>query len=164
MFISSDTNIWIDFFEVNHLDHPFRLENEYYISQRAYKDEMLKSEEMREALLLQGLKLTEIDDDEFSLAMSFREKYHALTTYDAFALSIAKTRKWILLTGDRPLRNAAEKESVECHGVIWIYDELKSAEKISSEEYRSAICDLIDAVQNGQCRLPLDELRKRRDL
>jgi len=87
--------------------------------------------------------------------------YRKLTMYDAFALSIAKTRNWILLTGDKPLREAAENENVEYHGLIWIYDELRYALKISTEEYHTAIIDLINAVENGNTRLPLDELRKR---
>ena len=161
MLISSDTNIWIDFFEINHLDHPFRLNHEYYISEQAYKDEMLKSEEMRVELIHQGLKLTDVNDEEFNQAIIFQIKYHALTTYDAFALSIAKSRKWILLTGDRPLRLAAEKENVECHGVIWVYDELRNAGKLTPHEYQVAISDLIEAVQTGHCRLPMDELKKR---
>ena len=164
MFISSDTNIWIDFFEINHLDHPFRLDHEYYINERAYKDEMLKSEEMRIDLVHHGLKLTDVNDEEFKQAGTFQMKYRALTTYDAFALSIAKSRSWILLTGDKPLRLAAEKENVECHGVIWVYDELRSTGKLSPLEYQVAISDLIEAVQNGHCRLPLDELRKRQSL
>ena len=77
MFISSDTNIWIDFFEINHLDHPFRLGHEYYISERAYKDEMLKSEEMRVELIHQGLKLTDIIGEEFDQAVVLQMKYRA---------------------------------------------------------------------------------------
>ena len=161
MFISSDTNIWIDFYEISHLDHPFRLEFEYYISKQAYKDEMLKSEEMRVDLLREGLKLTDVEPEEFVLAMEYQIKYHALTMYDAFALAIAKSRCWILLTGDKPLRTAAEKEHIECHGVIWVYDELRAAGKLTSAEYQTAIGDLIRAVQNGHCRLPLEELKKR---
>ena len=161
MIISSDTNIWIDFYEINHLDHPFRLEYEFYISRQAYKDEMLKSEEMRANLLREGLRLTDVEPEEFDLAMEYQMKYHALTMYDAFALAIAKSRGWILLTGDKPLRIAAAKEHVECHGVIWVYDELQAVGKLTPAEYRTAIGDLIRTVQNGHCRLPLEELKRR---
>ncbi len=161
MYISSDTNIWIDFQEVDHLDHPFRLEYQYYISKNAYTDELLKSDELREELLNKGLRLAEVTEDEYSQAMAYEKTYRRLSFYDRIALAIAKSRRWILLTGDRFLRDAADKETVECHGVIWIYDELKSAEKLTAEEYHSAINDLINAVDVGKCRLPMDELRKR---
>lgn len=161
MFISSDTNIWIDFFEINHLDHPFRLEYKYYINRQAYDDELLEPNELRLDLARRGLQLTELEPEEFSLAMEYRTKYRALTIYDAFALSIAKSRNWILLTGDKPLRNAAVRENVECHGVIWVYDELQIKGKMTQYEYQAALRALITAVENGHCRLPLEELRKR---
>lgn len=161
MYISSDTNIWIDFYEIDHLDHPFRLEYEYYISKNAFFDEMVKSDEMREELVRRGLKLADVTEDEFIQARTYGEKYRRLSTYDTIALSIAKARGWILLTGDKFLRDAATEEMVECHGVIWIYDELKENGKLSTDEFHMAIDELICAVENGQCRLPMDELRKR---
>lgn len=161
MYISSDTNIWIDFYEIGHLDHPFRLTHEYYISKEAYNDELLKSDELRQELINKGLKLAEVNEDEFSQARAYSEMYRRLSIYDTIALSIAKSRKWILLTGDKRLREAAEKESVECHGIIWIYDELKDDGMMTNKEYHSAIADLTEAVENGLCRLPKDELEKR---
>lgn len=161
MYISSDTNIWIDFQEVGHLDHPFRLEFQYYISHNAYNDELLKSEELREELLSKGLRLAEVTEEEFLQAMIYAGMYRRLSFYDRIALAIAKSRKWVLLTGDKFLREAAQRESVECHGVIWIYDELKDAKLLSAEEFRSAIEDLIKAVEKGRCRLPIDELKQR---
>ena len=75
MYISSDTNIWIDFQEVDHLDHPFRLEYQYYISKNAYTDELLKSDELREELLNKGLRLAEVTEDEYSQAMAYEKTY-----------------------------------------------------------------------------------------
>lgn len=161
MFISSDTNIWIDFYEVQHLALPFRLNHEFYLSRNAYAEELLKSEELRDNLITLGLKLAEITDDEFSQATVYEEMYRRLSMHDAIALAIAKSRNWILLTGDRHLREAADKELVECHGIIWIYDELKESKKLTEDEYRLAIGDLIKAVENGRCRLPKNELEKR---
>lgn len=161
LFISSDTNIWIDFFEIRHIDHPFLLDFDFYLSSIAYDDELTKSEELRHILVEYGLRFAEVSDDEFIMAQAFRSHYSRLSFYDALALAIAKSRSWTLLTGDRPLRNAAEQEKVECHGVIWIYDELMRQNKISDDEYRSAIRDLRKAVHEGRCRLPENELLKR---
>lgn len=161
MFISSDTNIWIDFFEIRHIDHPFLLEYDFYLSSAAYEDELIKSDELREKLLESGLRLADVTDDEFLTAQAFRSHYPKLSLYDALALSIAKSRSWTLLTGDRPLRNAAEHEGVGCHGVIWIYDELLRQNKIGADAYHNAMRDLLTAVQEGRCRLPVDELLKR---
>ena len=51
MLISSDTNIWIDFFEINHPDHPFLLGHKYYLSSAAYDDELIPSDEKRRAII-----------------------------------------------------------------------------------------------------------------
>ena len=161
MFISSDTNIWIDFYEIRHVDHPFLLDFDYYLSSAAYEDELIKSDELREELLSSGLKLAEVTESEFATAQAFRNMYRKLSLYDALALSIAKSRSWTLLTGDRPLRNAAEHEGVRCHGVIWIYDELLRQNKINKDAYHDAIRTLLTAVREGRCRLPADELLKR---
>ena len=62
MYISSDTNIWIDFYEIRHVDHPFLLEHEFYLSAAAYEDELIKSDELREELLEHGLRVADITD------------------------------------------------------------------------------------------------------
>ena len=161
MFISSDTNIWIDFFEINHPDHPFFFFFKYYLSSAAYDDELIPSDKKRRILEEYGLLTTDLTDDEMKLAGKYVEKYRKLSHYDTFALAIAKSRSWILLTGDKSLRNAALSEKVECHGIIWIYDELHRLEKISSEDYVEVLQALMTSVQEGRCRLPIAELVKR---
>ena len=161
MYISSDTNIWIDFYEIRHVDHPFLLEHEFYLSAAAYEDELIKSDELREELLEHGLRVADITDEEFTMAETYRRIYRKLSIYDAFALAIAKARSWTLMTGDHPLRTAAEREGIECHGVIWVYDELLRSGKINTESFREAMESLLVAVQDGRCRLPVNELIRR---
>ena len=160
MYISSDTNIWLDFEEIGHLDHPFLLEHQYYISANALADE-IHSSSLRDRLIANGLQTTEISRREWMLAISYQTQYPRLSIYDTFALAIAKCRAWILLTGDKPLKKAAEREQVECHGTIWIYDELFANGKLEEAAYRRALHDLISAVQNGKCRFPMEELLRR---
>lgn len=117
---------------------------------------------MRNDLLHWGIQIANITDQEYNDALIFQARHPSLSLYDAFALAIAKLRGWTLLTGDKPLRKAANKEGVVVYGTIWIYDQLKNLGKISEDDYDSAIADLITAVQNGRCRRPLDELFKRK--
>ena len=161
MLISSDTNIWIDFFEINRPEHPFLLDHKYYLSSAAYDDELIPADEQRKILDQYGLLMTDLSDDEQKQAMEYAVKYKKLSRYDTFALAIAKCRSWILMTGDKPLRNAALSDNVECHGLIWIYDELWRLKKISTETYKEAIQSLITAVQQGKSRLPIEELMNR---
>ena len=74
MFISSDTNVWIDFYEIGHIDHPFRLDFEYFISRDTFQDEFIKSESMKTNLLKLGLQLADVTDDEFMQAISFQSR------------------------------------------------------------------------------------------
>lgn len=159
--ISSDTNIWIDFYTIHCLEHPFLLEHEYYISSAAFRDELVAPKQLAEELKVYGLMQTDINNEELLLALKYRNKYKGLSIYDSFALAVAKSREWILLSGDMPLRKAAKLEDVECHGVIWVYDELLRLEKITSAEYNLAMEALITAVNVGKCRLPIPELKRR---
>ena len=152
MYISSDSNIWFDFNAPDRLGHPFRLGYALYISRAAFDEELLEPMSLRTALLEHGLQL----------ALFYQQKHSRLSVHDSFALAIAKYRGWILLTGDKPLTKAAKEEGVECHGTIWVYDQLVAAGKITPEEKRIAMDGLIELVLAGKRRLPLDELRKRR--
>lgn len=133
-YISSDTNIWIDFSAINALEMPFRLDNIYCMSRDALEDEWLNPTHRDSELLQLGLQVVEISTEEFYYALEARERYPAISAYDAFALAIAKIRHFILLTGDKALRNAANKESVEVRGTLWIFDELIENGKISVNE------------------------------
>jgi predicted nucleic acid-binding protein len=148
--------------EIRRLGDPFRLGYEYYISRWTFDDELLKPDTMRTELLNHGLNLAEIEPEELEAAIGFTQTDPQLSLYDGIALAIAKHRGWVLLNGDKPLRRAAEREKVECHGTIWIYDQLKEKGIISQEEMTGAMDALIEAVKTGKCRLPLDELKKRR--
>ena len=161
MYISSDTNIWIDFNEINHLEHPFLLNYKYFISSAALEDELIEPPKLREKLLELGLRRTEVTDEELVLALEFQNIYKKLSVYDRIALAIAKMRSWILLTGDKPLRNAAKKEFVECHGAIWIYDELLRLNRINNKDYNDVMNSFLTAIQTGRCRLPISEIISR---
>ena len=162
MYISSDSNIWFDFYSPDRFDHPFRLGYELYISRAAFDEELVEPTTLRTALLEHGLQVADVQDDELATALSLQQKHKRLSVHDSIALAIAKHRGWVLLTGDKPLTNAAKEEKVECHGTIWVYDQLIAAGKITPEEKRIAMDGLIELVLAGKRRLPLEELRKRR--
>ena len=67
-FISSDTNVWIDFMVIEKLDLPFRLPLEYLMNQDAIDDELLSPRNLKRKLLKLGLVPTELSDEEFFYA------------------------------------------------------------------------------------------------
>ena len=81
-----------------------------------------------------------------------------LSGYDRTALAVAKYRKIPLLTGDNPLRKAAEKEGVEVFGTIGLLDKLYEGDYINKLEYQ--FC-LESFLEHKERRLPEEELQKR---
>ncbi len=106
-FISSDTNVWIDFCTIDKLYLPFKLPYTYIMNNDAIEDELLNPKDLKEQLIQLGLKKVELDIDELFLAEEYGRKYKKLSIYDRIALAIAKNRHILLLTGDLNLRKAA---------------------------------------------------------
>ena len=159
-YISSDTNIWLDFAVINRLDIPFKLPYTYIMNEDAVADELLSPKDMKEALLGFGLKPVELSEEEFYLAEEYNSKYRKPSLYDCVALAIAKVRGIVLLTGDGALRKAAEQENVTVVGTIGLLDQAYEGEFISKPEYMACIKELL--VNNGgKVRLPEEELQKR---
>ena len=113
-YISSDTNVWIDFSVIGHIELPFRLPYTYIMDVDAIDDELLSPTGLRDKLLQCGLVGVELTTEEFELAEEFGPRYPRLSIYDRIALAIAKVRKIVLLTGDGALRKAAKCEKVNC--------------------------------------------------
>lgn len=159
-YISSDTNVWIDFMVIDRLDYPFRLPLIYLMNQDAIEDELLSPKGMRENLLRLGLQPVELTEEEFYYGLQMAEQYPKLSQYDCSALAIAKYRELVLLTGDAALRKAAIREGVTVMGTIGILDQLYADFCITAAEYRECLILLIRA--NGrEIRLSMAELNVR---
>lgn len=161
-YISSDTNVWLDFAMINKLEIPFRLPYTYIMNEDVIADELLSPKELRENLVELGLRAVELSEEEFYLAEEYNAKYTKPSLYDCVALAIAKVRGITLMTGDGPLRKAAEQENVSVIGTIGVLDQLYEGQYIEKEEYVDCLKKLLK--NNGQkIRLPEKELQKRVD-
>ena len=159
-YVSSDTNVWIDFSAIGKLDLPFRLSYTYLMSRDAVEDELLSPPELGKKLMSNGLVPVEITIDEFLLAEKYGTMYRKLSIYDRIALAIAKCRNITLLTGDGALRKAAKQEGVPITGTLGLLDQLWGQKLITLEEYKTTLLSLLD-VNNGVVRLPEMELESR---
>lgn len=159
-YISSDTNIWIDFLTINRLYLPFKLPYTYLMNEDAISDELLSPTGLSQQLINFGLKATELSTEEFYLAEKLNQKYRKPSIYDCVALAIAKCRNITLLTGDGPLRKAAFQEGVKVLGTIGILDQLYQQELIPTEEYLNCLEDL-ERFNHFKVRLPSEELAMR---
>lgn len=159
-YISSDTNVWLDFLEIEKITLPFKLPYIYLMNDETVEYELLNPPDLKEELLILGLKKTELTTEEFYLAEEFASKYKKPSIYDCIALAIAKVRGITLLTGDGPLRKAAAAEGVTVVGTIGILDQLHNGNYIEDMEYMECIQRLIDK-NGGKVRLPERELKLR---
>lgn len=159
-YISSDTNIWIDFSIISKLEVPFQLDCTYIMFKDAIDNELLSPRGLKEKLLKLGLEGVTITASEYYYADKLGDKYCKLSTYDRIALAIAKKRNITLLTGDMALRKAAISENVLVMGSIGLLDKLLIERKIEKDEYLN--CLFAFQKHNGKgIRLPEEEIIKR---
>lgn len=159
-YISSDTNIWLDFHTISKANLPFRLPCTYIMYKEALRKEIISPPELLLYLQKSGLTGVNITIEEFEYAQSLAGKYVKLSGYDRIALAIAKIRGCPLVTGDNPLRNAAAKESVPVFGTIGLLDKLYEGQYIDRTEYLFCLEGLLE---HRERRLPIEELKSRID-
>jgi len=109
-------------------------------------------------LVPMGLRVLSLDGTGVSLGQSYRARERRLSLTDAFALALAKTGGHVLLAGDGSLRALAEVEDVECHGVLWVFDQLEQHRVLTAEQLLNA---LVLITSHPRCRLPKAEVQLR---
>ena len=159
-YISSDTNVWLDFSIIQKIELPFRLPYTYIMNEDAIADELLSPPGLGQELISYGLKPVELTIEEFELAQDYGGKYIRLSIYDRIALAIAKNRGITLLTGDGALRRASRQEGVQVIGTIGIIDQLLNEDLVSVEEYVDCLQRLKEH-NGGAVRLPSAEIELR---
>lgn len=143
----SDANILIDI-EIGRLTPAiFHLPYEVTVPDILFESEL---REQHSHLIAAGLKVKSLTP-EFVKKMEFlRKQYPKPSMVDHSVLALAMQEKCLLLTGDKDLRTAAEKESVEVHGTLWVIEQLVSQKIIQLHEARGSF----DAMKVGGSRLP----------
>ena len=117
----SDTSVLVDLHRGGILDVALRLPYTFAVP------DLLFERELRAwgGPLLEGhLSVLALDEDDVQQATSYRRADPRLSLPDAFAHALAKCGGHTLLAGDASLRAMAATEDVECHGVLWVLDEI----------------------------------------
>lgn len=99
------------------------------------------------------------DADELGLIFELTERIPALSAADCSVLHSATSDGAMVLTGDKRLRNEVKNNSVEVHGILWIFDELLREGII---DYSQAGTKL-EALMKINSRLPKKECQLRLD-
>lgn len=152
----SDTSVLIDLERGSLLEASFRLPFRFSVPDLLYERELKNwgGEELRRL----GLCVEELDGDGVQRAVAYRQQTPALSLPDCFALALAQIRSWVLLSGDSALRQLAAVEAVECHGVLWLLDEMRTAAVVSIKKLHDGLTAI---AEHPRCRLPKSEIRRR---
>lgn len=153
MILVSDTSVLIDLERGGLLDAAFTLQHEFAVPDVLYDREMQRA--WGDHLVRLGLRVVELSEEGVRNVLRYRQLRSSLSVSDSFALALAKERKWLLLTGDRPLRDLASDENVECHGLLWLLDIMEEAGIPGIQILHDGLAAL---AAHPRCRLPRREI------
>jgi hypothetical protein len=152
----SDTSVIDDLERGDILESVFELSYEFAVPDLLFEEEL--GPYGGDRLLELGLRVEELDGPAVGRAIQRRREAPALSLPDVFALTLASENDWALLTGDGTLRAVAEAESLECHGVLWVLDQLEAAALLGAEVLHRSLSRIAD---HERCRLPGREVWSR---
>jgi|ERR1700752_2738826 len=152
----SDTSVLVDLERGSLIDSCFRLPFEFAVSDLLYKRKLAAYGGPE--LVKLGLRVAELSPQELSFAQALTGTHPKLSLPDAYAYSLASSRRWMLLAGDGELRALARAQGVECFGVLWVCDQLFDG-KITEAAVLTAGLEALSA--HPRCRLPRAEVASR---
>ena len=156
----NDTNIFIDLHSVGLLKEMCRLPYEIHTvdfvvaeiadaDQRRIFDELVARGEIS-VVGFTADEVIEIVEEHSSVSGN-------LSIPDCSVCYFARKHNVPMLTGDRRLRRYAEEQSIEVHGILFIFDELVKHDIIST----SMAADRLEELFAINARLPKAEIRER---
>ncbi len=156
----NDTNIFIDLHSVGLLEEMCRLPYEIHTVDFVVA-EIADADQRRifDGLVARG----EISVDGFTAdeVIEIVEEHSSvsgnLSIPDCSVCYFARKHNVPMLTGDRRLRRYAEEQSIEVHGILFIFDELVRHDIIST----SMAADRLEELFAINARLPKAEIRER---
>ena len=126
--IVNDSSALIDLKKGGLLEVLVELPFEFVVSDALLADELLSFTKHDIAFMRRKMTVATLDGSEMLRVAAIQASSVALSFHDCSALVMAQRESGcILLTGDRRLRTKAEAAQVECHGVLWIVEELAKA-------------------------------------
>lgn len=156
----NDTNIFIDLHSVGLLEEMCRLPYEihtvdFVVAEIADADQRRVFDELvaQGGIFIDGFtadEVIEIVEEHSSVSGN-------LSIPDCSVCYFARKHNVPMLTGDRRLRRYAEEQSIEVHGILFIFDELVRHDIIST----SMAADRLEELFAINARLPKTEIRNR---
>ena len=145
----SDTSVIIDLERSGLLKSAFSLQVEFAVPDLLFERELRANG--GDELLALGLRIVSLEPAVVEVAQAYYKDRTVLALPDCFALALAQSHGWVLLSGDGPLRKLAAGASVECHGVLWLFDWMERDSILTLGELHAALTRLT-APLDVDCR------------
>lgn len=158
----TDACIFIDLYDLGLVSSFFGLEVEIHTTSSVYfelypeQQQVLKAYQSVNRLIIHNLT-----EDDFLQIHS--EPYpKSLSETDKSVLHIANKLDACVLSSDKTVRNWAKNKEIECHGMIWIFDQLVHTDIITKKQAASKLRELVATNFIFQNNQPLiTEIEKR---
>jgi predicted nucleic acid-binding protein len=149
----SDANVLIDLDVGGILNEFFALDADIIVPDALFEDEL---RDEHDNWLELGLQKRSVPGAAMRRVVELDGLYAEPSRYDLMALSLAEELSCTLLTGDQPLRQAANEENVEVHGTLWVGERLVDESLLRPLALRKAYV----RMKRGERYLPWDMVRE----
>ena len=154
--IVSDTSVLIDLERAELWPATLGLAHDFVVPDLLYEREL--KDYGGAALIELGLRVEVLSGEEVEASHIIRRERLRLSAVDAAALSLAELRHWMLLTGDGLMRQQATSRGVDCHGTLWVFDQIEQAAILTLPALSDCLQRLHD---HPRCRLPSAQINQR---
>ncbi|HOX51712.1 MAG TPA: type II toxin-antitoxin system VapC family toxin [Fibrobacteria bacterium] len=149
-----DANILIDLFGSELLDAYARLGWETHVPDLVLRE---VRQDLRAWIRSGTFRIRSFDAAAIGEILALQAEHsRRLSLQDTSALFLARTMNVPLMTGDGTLRKAAEKEKIECRGLLWILDKL-----LEAGESPGYLAERLEVALAQGARLPEEECERR---
>lgn len=160
MVIVNDASILIDLLKMDLLETFFRLPFEFHVTDLA-ADEILEENvhQLHRAISDGRLLKRSFQFDELSEMRLLQNKHPGLSLPDCSCIFLSKKLSATLLTGDNPLRRAAQQWGIPVHGVLWVFQELvdrSMLKKTVAGKKLNRLMEINPRLPRRECRKMLD--------
>ena len=158
--VVSDTNIFIDLYNVDLLDEFFSLDIEIHTTDFVMNELIVEKQKKKIMEYHDRLFLKKFNAKELLELISFQhnlEKDTNVSVQDCSVWKYAQENDYMLLTGDRKLRGLAIKEGTNVCGILYLFDKMVEEHIISPQK----ACEKILQLKKQNVRLPSKEIDKR---
>ncbi|MCU0324698.1 MAG: hypothetical protein MUF45_05535 [Spirosomaceae bacterium] len=154
----TDTNIFIDCIKIGFLEYLFEIDYEIHTTEFVLNEFHEHQKQILDKFIQSGnLLVKTFDADELETLINL-DVPSGLSSIDKGVFYFATlNEKYEVFTNDGLLRKTCQKNGIQIHGIIWIFDKLIEKKKVTPPQAIQALEKLI----RGYHRLPLDECRKR---